>query len=131
MILVGVFKELPDFFGIGVVSTLIDWGLFSLLIWFRANYLVAVTLSFVAGAVFNFYGNRGFTFQMKDKKGTRMFIFMVIAVSAWMVTVWLMKSVVVWLALVGVWLIAARMFVTIVVFIYNFFMHKYITFRRW
>lgn len=127
----GVLDQMPKFFEVGIVSTLVDWLIYAILIYLNAYPVGAVAVSFTIGAIINFTLNQTYTFKSTDHRICRMFTFGIIVVSAWYFT----------LLLVGLFntlytdnkiiSIGIRMIVTCIIFIYNYFMHKYITFRRW
>jgi putative flippase GtrA len=117
------------FFGVGVVSTACDWIIYSILINFIAPSL-SVTVSFVAGAVINFLLNRKMTFGVDDKKWIRFLIFCLIAVTSWAMSVYILSGIIDIFDLTGaIWLIVARVFTTCVIFVYNYNMHRLVTFR--
>jgi len=120
--------KLMKFFWVGVAATLVDWGMFATLHRFVGfDYILAVAVSFSCGSIVGFIFNRRWTFEVKDKALTRLFVYISVALSALFITMWLMS------VFIGRWgfnALVARVFVTGIVFIYNFLMHRYLTFRK-
>ena len=77
-------KQFLSYFGVGGISALVEWAVFSLLEYaFNLPYLLATILAFIVSTTTNWFLGRTFTFKdsaYKDKKGKE--IFLVFLVSA-------------------------------------------------
>ena len=54
---------------VGVLNTIVGYGIYAILVFFHIHYLIANTLSTVLGVLHSYVWNRYFTFQSKAKKG--------------------------------------------------------------
>ena len=130
----GMLDQMPKFFEVGIISTLVDWSIYAVLIYLNAYPVGAVAISFTIGAIINFTLNQAYTFKSTDHKIYRMLSFGIIVLSAWYFTLLLVEflnniiHIDYFPKLVS---IGIRICVTCIIFVYNYFMHKYITFRRW
>jgi len=127
-----ILKEAPVFLMVGIIATILDWSLYAIFLSLGLNYIVAVSMSFFVASTFGFIINKKFTFRTEDKVKARVVIYFGIAISAWVLTVIFLKILMDtfspdWI----IWKLFLRGTVTLVVFVYNYFMHKYITFRSW
>lgn len=119
-----IFDQFPCFFGVGTISTLVDWGLFAvfnkLLGW---PYWVSLIISFSSGAVVNFIANKRITFEDGSKRLAQPIVFFSIAIGMLCLSLYIMSVLVKFIDS-----LFARALVTGVIFIANFFLHKFITF---
>jgi len=60
-------KTLRNFLLLGVVSTLIDYAVYSLMLLVGVYYIYAIILGYVSGFIANFYGGRLFIFTAGSK----------------------------------------------------------------
>jgi putative flippase GtrA len=125
-----IFGGFASFLSVGVLSTVIDWAVFTISTWMKIDYMYGIVVAMFCGAVFNFFANMRFTFEVKDKINKRIVRFGIIFGTSLLLTMLLMKFFVDGFKLTGVMIVLARVLVTGIIFIYNFFMHKYITFRK-
>ncbi len=77
-------KQFLSYFGVGGVSALIEWGLFSLLEYlFNIPYLLATILAFIASTTTNWYLGRVFTFKESaytEKRTKELFLVFLVSV---------------------------------------------------
>lgn len=78
-------KQFLSYFGVGGVSALVEWGVFSLLEYLlNMPYLVATILAFIVSTTTNWYLGRIFTFKVSaytEKKAKELFlVFLVSAI---------------------------------------------------
>ena len=60
-------RTFKNFLLLGAVSTLIDYLVYSLMLWGGIYYIYAITLGYVSGFIANFYGGRIFIFTAGAK----------------------------------------------------------------
>jgi putative flippase GtrA len=122
----GLFKQFMKFFGVGIVSTLLDWAIFALAFKLAGfPYWLALIISFAFGAVVNFLMNKKLTFQNKSKSPFQPLVFFIIAGFMLGISLILMSFLV-----EAMDALLARMIVTGIIFVINFVVHKMITFGR-
>lgn len=112
----------------GAIAAFIDWGAFVIQVYrYDIHYAYAVTISFILGATANFLMNKYLTFENHYKKVHYQFaVFAVIALTALGFTVLFMWFFIEKLAIEQS---IARILAIGMTLVYNFFCHKYITFR--
>jgi putative flippase GtrA len=112
------------FFSVGVVSTLVDWASYWVLIKF-IEYHWALGISMIIGAVVNFLMNRSMTFDVRDRVFKRFMIFFGI----FGIMVLASQLIITGLVYVIHDKMIARIITTVIIFVCNYFLHKKITFR--
>ncbi|WHY73665.1 GtrA family protein [Fictibacillus enclensis] len=60
-------SEIAKFGSVGVLNTLLDYSLFSLLAWSGLAYMAAQCISYSAGVMNSYFLNRTWTFKQKEK----------------------------------------------------------------
>ena len=55
------------FLFVGMLNTIVGYGIYAILIFFNINYLLANTLSTIVGVLHSYLWNRFFTFKSKEK----------------------------------------------------------------
>lgn len=116
-------EKLAKFFGVGVVSTLFDWGLFAVALYlFKLPNAVAFTLAICGGAILNYEMNRRITFKKKRSSQSIISFIMIFA--------FVYGFSLVTFVFIGQWApaILARIITTLIVFVINFISHKVFTF---
>jgi len=132
----GLYKDYLQFFkymGVGVLGTLADWATFYILIGFAdVYYLYAVALSYAVGTVINFFLNKRFTFKNTYKKIHFQFLsFALVALIGLGLNEVLLYAFVhyVFASSSDIALMASRVIVTFIVFVWNFVANKRTTFK--
>ncbi len=65
----GDYRKLMKYFSVGIVGTLVDYGVYTVLIVvFDTYFLLATAIAYFAGMIVNFVLNRRFTFNSTYKK---------------------------------------------------------------
>ncbi len=117
------------YFIVGVVATLVDWGLFYFLaIFMGIHYLEALVLSFSAGSVTNYGLNRTFTFQSDTDRIVAQFTtFMVITIMSLGIS-----SIIVYvnIKVLTIHKMLSRIITTFCMLGINFILHKNLTFNE-
>lgn len=72
------YRELTKFILVGLLNTSLGYGLFTLLIYIKINYLVALTLSHIIATCHSYIWNRYFTFKSRNKIKKEIFKFFLI-----------------------------------------------------
>ena len=125
--------QFSSFLGVGIVATLVDWAIFYLLAGYLGIfYMLALALSYLASTVLNFFLNRHFTFENTCKKvHFQLGSFFSVAITGLVLNEVIVYSLIHYLfaANAGNLVMASRIIATVLVFIWNFILNKYITFR--
>lgn len=121
--------ELIKFFIVGGLSTIIDWSTFYLIgIVFGIHYILSLLIAYTFGAITNYSLNKIFTFKNKSKKIALQFItFFSLALISLFISILIMFTFV---EIFNLHEMVSRIITTFIVFIINFFMHKFITFNK-
>lgn len=61
-------RTISRFLSVGVLNTLIDFGVFNLLLWLGTNNYVAASLSFLAATTNSYIWNRSWTFSHTKRR---------------------------------------------------------------
>jgi putative flippase GtrA len=113
------------FFSVGIITTLLDWTIFAIAVFFGMYSQYALFLSYSCGAIVNFLFNRSLTFKKEDKTGSRFAKFVVIVIISYLLSAFLLKQFVA----LGWHAILARIIVTFIIFVLNYILHRNITFK--
>ena len=70
-------KELVVFNIVGIINTVITYGIYSLFVFLGIDYRIALILEYCFGITFSFFGNRKFTFHHTARISLRMVLSMV------------------------------------------------------
>lgn len=132
----GIYKDYMKFFkymGVGVIGTAADWLVFYVLIGLAdIFYMYAVAMSYVVGMVINFFLNKHFTFNNKYKKVHFQFLsFAFVALIGLGLNEALLFAFVhyIFSSSSDLALMASRVIVTFMVFVWNFLANKHTTFK--
>ena len=63
------------FLFVGILNTIVGYGIYAFLVFFHMHYLVANTISTILGVLHSYLWNRYFTFRSKEKAGTELIKF--------------------------------------------------------
>lgn len=121
-------KEPVRYLLIGGTCAVLDLvSLFLLVRYFHIWYLYAATASFVAVLLFSYFGQKYFTFRNYEKNhGKQLTKFIAIAGIGLMINT---ASMFVLVNLIGLWYILASVMTKLIVFLWNYFANKHITFK--
>jgi len=124
-----VVRQFVKFGIVGVVSTVIDWGLFYLLNFtFGIYYLTAKVLSFAVAVINSFVWNRRWTFRSQNPNRNQEFVkFLVIALVGLSLNTLIMYLAV---SIFHTRKIVGLIFATGIVTFWNFLANKYWTFQN-
>ena len=128
MIIDNIFYALLLYMIFGGIATIIDWGSFALthysLGW---HYSLSVLLSFSLGSITNFTLNKYLNFKNKSKRILlQSAIYLSIAMLVLIITLCFMA---IFIDILNLPVMIARIITTAIVLFYNFLGHKYITFK--
>jgi putative flippase GtrA len=112
----------------GGLATGVDWFSFYLLNPVSGiSYIPAVTVSFILGAITNYFLNKYLTFKDRTRQiVAQIGIYSVLCGFSLMCSIGLMYALVEWMKF---WPMLARIFTTGIMLLLNFFMHKFITYN--
>ena len=74
-----IIRELVSFNIIGIINTLITYGIYSLFIFLGFDYRISLLFDYIAGITISFFANKKYTFQYKENINIRMLLFMVVS----------------------------------------------------
>ena len=60
-------KTISRFFLLGIVTLLVDYSIYSLMLMVNVNYVIAIIIGYSSGFVVNFYGGRTHIFTLGTK----------------------------------------------------------------
>lgn len=120
-----IFQQLMNFALVGVIATLIDYLVFSLLFnGLQINYLIATVVAFITSTVFNYWASMRYVFssRFEDNEKMREFlIFVGLSITGLILTTVLMKITVDYLLIHPN---IAKILVTGIVMVFNFVTRK-------
>ena len=121
--------DFVKFLIVGALSTIIDWGSFFLIaIILGLHYQISLVIAYTFGGITNYVLNKFFTFKNYSKQiALQLVTFFTLAFTS------LLISMVIMFFLVEVFILhemISRILTTFIVFIINYFMHKFITFNK-
>lgn len=114
---------------VGGLAFMIDFGLlFALTEYAGFHYLFSATISFVAGLIVNYLLSKVWVFTRSTiaKRELEFLIFAVIGIIGLLINnlfLWLLTNV------IGLWYMLSKVLVTIITYLWNFFVRKLILFR--
>lgn len=114
---------------VGGLAFMIDFGLlFALTEYAGFHYLFSATISFVAGLIVNYLLSKVWVFTRSTiaKRELEFLIFAVIGIIGLLINnlfLWLLTNV------IGLWYMFSKVLVTIITYLWNFFVRKLILFR--
>ena len=122
-------KQFLSYFGVGGVSALVEWAVFSLLEYlFDMPYLLATILAFIFSTTTNWFLGRTFTFResaYKEKRGKEIFLVFLVSAIGLGFNLLLMYLFVDVIGMNTNWLkTVAKILSTGIVFIWNFLSRK-------
>ncbi len=135
-VLSGVYSDYLKFFrylGIGIISTLVDWAIFYMLIGsLGVFYMLALAISYLISTVISFFLNKRYTFRNTYKKvHFQLASFVAVAIAGLAIN----EAIVYGLAHyvfgsnASLALMAARVIATFIAFVWNFMINKRVTFQ--
>ncbi len=122
-------KEFLPYFFIGGFTTLIDWSVF----WcslnrLHLNYGEALICAFVMASLFHFSANKWITFKCATKQlGSQYSVYIFVSLMSLMISLLCMT---VFIKLIFLPKMIARIITTFLMLIPNYLTHKYITFNK-
>ena len=121
--------EFIKFFIVGGISTLIDWLFFFLIgIYLNIHYQISLIISYTLGGITNYSLNRYYTFQNKSKKIALQFLtFFSLALVSLFLSMLVMF---IFVDILNLHRMLSRILTTAIIFIFNYLMHKFITFNK-
>ena len=121
--------EFSRYFIVGTIATLTDWGLFFILaVLLNIYYQFSLVAGLVSGAAVNYALNKLFTFRCKSRA-----IFRQLSVYSVVFLVSLAFSsmfMFVFVDIITIFKMYARMLTTFIMLVINYTMHKYLTFNK-
>lgn len=122
-------RELLIYTLIGGIATLIDWGVFALLVnQTNLHYQFALILAFSTAGIFHYTANKLFTFQCPSKEfASQLSLFTIVMLTSLMCNIAILSLLV---KIINIDKVALRMATTIIMLIPNYLLHKHITFSR-
>lgn len=114
---------------VGAAATVVDYSLlYSLTEFAGLWYLWSATFAFIGGATTNYLLNRLWTFKNTDKRIARQVVTFLIIAGVGIV---LNNTILaVGVEVFGLWYMLAKVISTAITLIWNFFGHKYVTFKK-
>lgn len=118
-------KQVIKFGLVGVIASLIDFGLLTMLTeFFNVYYLISAAVSFVVSTIFNYIASMRFVFESKFEKKQRhkeVIIFLVLSIIGLIV-----NQVMMWffVDIMNIYYIFGKVLATVIVMIWNFVSRK-------
>jgi len=120
--------QIARFSAVGATSAIIDFGVLYLLTDIVGfHYLLSATISFILAAGYNFSLNRAWTFKSNGSRRRQLPIFISVALIGILINNGIMYLTV---EHFGFHYLLAKVFSTAIVTVWNFFINKYITFKK-
>ncbi len=111
---------------IGIITTAIDVGIFTLLTYWNMHELIANTISYQAAMVASFILNRHYNFKVKDKVWKRFLSFFVVNLIGYGLS---QVLVLIFITLIGMPDFIGKLFATILAAACQFIFIKHLTFK--
>lgn len=130
IIIVSLYTKYKDFILYGLIGGLsagLDFGVYSLLCLLGMNYQIANVISINCGIFCSFILNRHYNFKTKDKIAKRFLSFYIIGLFGLALT-WLLLHFMV--SMKGINKLIAKLITIFIVAIIQFFLNKFITFKK-
>lgn len=123
------FKEIGRYSVAGISSTILDWGLFYLMINFwHMHYQIALFLALSLSSILNYKVNKHYTFKSQCSQGMLQFTsYFILVISTLLLSSVCMHTLISRFQLNEMY---ARVFTTLLLAVLNYFLTKYITFNR-
>jgi len=118
-----------DYASVSLFATIIDvLLLYALTEFLNINYLVSATIAYCIGLLIAFYLQKTYTFKEKQTKGAHIQLikFTIISLIGLLLNLIILKAFVE----IGLWYIFAKIIAIILVFFWNYFVNKKITFNN-
>ena len=114
--------KIKRFFLVGILSTITDYAIYSVLIYLGLSYIIAIIIGYLTGFLVNFIISRRYVFDSCKMKKLHLEFFSVFLIS---VIAILINIFIVWgLAKFGINHYISRIFAIILVFFFNYFSRK-------
>jgi len=122
------FRLITKYLFFSIIATIADvLILYALTDFLHIYYLLSATISYSFGILINFYGQKKYTFKDRSKKLFKQFLsFTIISLIGLILNIGVLKLFV---DAFGIWYIYAKIISIAIVFFWNFFINKIITFR--
>ncbi len=114
---------------VALIPTSFDFSLMYLLTEFvGVYYMYSLVIAFVIASVVSYISQKKLTFKNESKKYTnQLFIFFLISLVGLLINVGIVFGAV---ECLGLWYIFGKVVATVVTYVWNFFAHKQITFKK-
>ena len=112
---------------VGILNTLVGYGLYALFLSLHINYLIANTMSTILGIIHSYLWNRFFTFKSKEKAGKEIVKFFFVYLISYLigcVTLYIFKNK------LNIDVYLAGLLNLVITTIISFFGHKYFSFKE-
>ena len=112
---------------VGILNTIVGYGVYALLVFVGLNYLIANTISTIIGVIHSYIWNRLYTFKSNNKVKTEVPRFIGVYLLSYiigMITLYIFKDILNISSYIAGFI---NLFITTLV---SFFGHKYFSFRR-
>lgn len=109
---------------LGALSTIIDFIIYTLLVYLDINYILSIGIAYSCGFLFNFYGGRIYVFKngskLKDTKQELLYVFIIALIGLFLniFIVYILSDFIL------LNLIISRVIAIVVVFFWNFYARK-------
>jgi len=116
-------RKIKKFFIVGLISTIIDYFIYSVLIYFGINYNLAICIGYISGFIVNFILVRNYVFDFIKTNSLLKEISIVFIIS----TLGLILNILIvnfFFHILNVNLYISRIIAIGIVFFYNYFMRK-------
>lgn len=110
----------------GGISAGLDFVIYTLLVMFGTNYVVANIIGVHCGILTSFILNRNFNFRVKDKATTRFLSFYMVGLLGLVLSTSMLYAMVNWMQLSEIY---SKLITIFVVAIIQFLINKYVTFK--
>ena len=115
-------KKISKFLYVGILSTIVDYVIYSFLVYIHISYIVAIIIGYLSGFLVNFVITRKYVFDSCkiDKVHKEFIIVLIISLFAIMINIFIVWG----LGKFGINLYISRIVAIGVVFFYNYFARK-------
>lgn len=123
-----MYKQLIKFLAIGFLGMIINLLVFYLLVeLIGILYIVGAVISYIAGITNNFFWNKHWTFQSKERKYKEQYIkYLIISISSLVINLIILSILV---EIFNLWYMFSQAAAVTIAGLNNFFWNKYWTFR--
>ena len=124
------YQQFFKFCVVGTMGAIIDIaGLYILVEFVGVYYLLAATMSFIVAVINNYFLNKHWTFRNKSENNAKQFIgFLLVSIVGLLINLGAIYALTEWLV---IWYLLSKAIASIIVLFWNFFMNKYVTFKKY